>query len=100
MDFFKQHNLNMEILRLNSATFPGVHFSSFAYRTYWVYLAPSLPKSDPTMIQYCVTSDQILELKPPENEIIANLEPSTVVKKCSKSLLRLKENSALVTQDS
>jgi hypothetical protein len=64
------------------------------------------------MIQYCVASDQILELKPPENEIIANLEPIAVVKKCSKnllkpkedsvkncskSLLKLKENSALVT---
>ena len=75
-------------------------FITVAYKTYWVYLAPSLPKSDPTMIQYCVASDQILELKPPENEIIANLEPIAVVKKCSKSLLKLKENSALVTQDS
>lgn len=57
--------------------------------------SPPLQKSEPTLIQYCVASDKILELKPPENEIIANLEPITVVKKCSKSLLKLKENSAL-----
>ena len=63
-------------------------------------VAPPLQKSEPTLIQYCVASDKILELKPPENEIIANLEPITVVKKCSKSLLKLKENSVLVTQDS
>lgn len=60
--------------------------------------SPPPPKSEPTMIQYCVASDQILELKPPENEIIANLEPITDVKKCSKSLLRPKGNSALPFQ--
>ena len=58
-------------------------------------VAPPLQKSEPTLIQYCVASDKILELKPPENEIIANLEPITVGKKCSKSLLKPKENSAL-----